>query len=607
MVWYDPRPYLTYRTQKFVLIQEWPVGLTHKTFQILALIYVIYSMASEETWAYSEVPMGTFNAYGSSGDYETQAKASTQAQVDEKVYCGSTAYSYVDSADFQYINGVCDTPPVNDLISKTVTSVFFATAYIEEGTIGFPCTDTDLSDGDDDEASCIAGNPPGYNTMFPAGTGTLERWTNGQCVCHSEVKTVYPYQVENMTLHIEHSYLTSDEILGGLTGGSNLAGADFDYTKFAWKNGTETKYNAGDAIGISVYDMLRGSGIPEAYCTADKVSAEAYAEGCKYGVELDDENRNIPQDANGVYPRLRTTGVNVVVEIKYDNTEGGKAVAENRKVKATVNAIAQTGNWAGPGGEVTYLNPMTGDIGAKSWQATSKYRQGVLFSFTATGIVYVLNWTYLINTLIAGLVLLKFANTIADIHAFYLLPDGASTLLRNKRVEKVSKKSEFAEHGLRAALAAVEFRSFDEDANGFVEAEDIVRAFAKVEGVTAEQAHAVATAIFKDADTSEGHVGSLDYAEFVDCVEGETISIKQYLKNVGDSSQEPNFERCVEVFKKQREKDEGEREQRGGKRNLYSELFGTNPPGSRTSFERKNRKSAEAEMSRGEAILTDKI
>ena len=53
---------------------------------------------------------------------------------------------------------------------------------------------------------------------------------------------------------------------------------------------------------------------------------------------------------------------------------------------------------------------------------------------------------------------------------------GASTLLRNKRVEKVSKKSEYAEHGMRAAVAALQFRNFDFNANGLVEAEDIVQA-----------------------------------------------------------------------------------------------------------------------------------
>lgn len=568
MVWYDPRPYLTYRTQKYVLVQEWPVGLTHKTFQIVALGYVIYSMATEQTWAYSEVPFGTFNAYGSPGDYISQVKASTQADVDGKVYCGTTAYNYTFSDNFQYINGVCDTPPVNDLIEKTVTSVFFATAIIEEQQVGFPCNDTDLSDGDADADACTLGTGIGPESLeIDSAPGHLERWSNGQCVCHGPLKTVYPYQVENMTLNIEHSYLTSDEILGGLTGGSGTADGDFEYTTMSWKNGSSTTFDAGADIGISVYDMLRGASIPEAYCKAAIVGQAAADDGCKYGIELDDENRNIVADATtGAYPHLRTTGVNVLVEIKYDNTEGGKAVASNPKVKATITAIAQTGNWAGPGGEVTYQRPETGSIGAKTWVTTSKYRQGVLFSFAAMGVVYVLEWTYLINTLIAGLVLLKFANTVADLHAFYLLPNGTSVLLRNKRVEKVSKKSEFAEHGLRAALAAVEFRAFDTDANGFVEAEDVVRAFAKVEGVTAQQAHAVATAIFKDADTGTGSPGQLDYAEFVDCVEGETISMMQYLKNVGDSSNEPNYKRCLEVFDEQRKRDEAEREEHGGRR-----------------------------------------
>ena len=58
---FDVRPYLTYRTPKYVLVKEWPVGLTHKSFQILAFSYVIYGMVSGDGWAYSEVPMGEFN------------------------------------------------------------------------------------------------------------------------------------------------------------------------------------------------------------------------------------------------------------------------------------------------------------------------------------------------------------------------------------------------------------------------------------------------------------------------------------------------------------------------------------------------------------------
>ena len=76
-------------------------------------------------------------------------------------------------------------------------------------------------------------------------------------------------------------------------------------------------------------------------------------------------------------------------------------------------------------------------------------------------------------------------------------------MLRNKRQEIVSKKSEFAEIGMKAALAAASYRSFDPDNNGSIEAVDIVKVFAHVEGVSWEQAHAIAHMILADADTSD--------------------------------------------------------------------------------------------------------
>ena len=49
--------------------------------------------------------------------------------------------------------------------------------------------------------------------------------------------------------------------------------------------------------------------------------------------------------------------------------------------------------------------------------------------------------------------MLKFADSVTDVYAFYLLPGGQSTILRNKRLELVSKKSEYAEIGTRARAA----------------------------------------------------------------------------------------------------------------------------------------------------------
>jgi hypothetical protein len=130
--------------------------------------------------------------------------------------------------------------------------------------------------------------------------------------------------------------------------------------------------------------------------------------------------------------------------------------------------------------------------------------------------VYRFDFWYLLSVAVSALVMLKAANLAADAVAFYCLPNGQSTVLRNKRLELVSKRSEFAEIGMKAALAAATYRSFDPDNNGSIEAIDIVRVFAHVEGVSWEQAHAIAHMILEDADTGdEGEVGGagLSYGE----------------------------------------------------------------------------------------------
>ena len=71
-------------------------------------------------------------------------------------------------------------------------------------------------------------------------------------------------------------------------------------------------------------------------------------------------------------------------------------------------------------------------------------------------------------------------------------------MLRNKRQEAVSKRSEFAEIGMKAALNAAKYRSFDPDNNGSIDPVDIIKAFAQVtkgDGtpwVPFEKAHAIA-------------------------------------------------------------------------------------------------------------------
>jgi Ca2+-binding EF-hand superfamily protein len=192
------------------------------------------------------------------------------------------------------------------------------------------------------------------------------------------------------------------------------------------------------------------------------------------------------------------------------------------------------------------------------WELSSRYKQGVMVNMKSSGTIYTFNIIYLIQALVTGLVLLKVANTIADFVAFNLLPGGQSHVLANKRAEAVSKKSEFAEMGLKAALAAFQFGFFDRDHNGTVEAIDICRAFANIEGpdgeptVKPEQAHAIATAIMEDADTDNGTAGALDFSEFMTCIDGDSIAFKDFLTKLQTRADLEDYEDCLASYQTQR-------------------------------------------------------
>ena len=55
--------------------------------------------------------------------------------------------------------------------------------------------------------------------------------------------------------------------------------------------------------------------------------------------------------------------------------------------------------------------------------------------------------------MIATVVFFQLLSLLMDAVAFYLLPNGISTVLQGKRSERISKRQTFAQLGLRAAIA----------------------------------------------------------------------------------------------------------------------------------------------------------
>ena len=425
--------------------------------------------------------------------------------------------------------------------------------------VGFPCLEgTYASIPDADKCNPDFNNELDPDVSFEPVTKSA---SGQQCKCNSRPRTVYPYEVDQMNLTFTHTFRTTDEMLGGHSGPAKT-------TTVVWggeRRGEVSKFGGNEEVTFPVADWLK-------YATDSSTENPDGSINVTQGVLLDDLNqfRNQSSDSfegfnqsasEPLYPRVRTTGIRVNVYIDYDNlNKDGNAETYNKNVKAKVTTRADVGRWAGPGGRVDYTKPRTGARNKQSWKLTSKYYQGIIFDFHPTGHIYQLDGHFLLNTLIGGFVMLGLCNIVSDLVAFYLLPNGQSTILRNKRAEKVSKKSEYAEYGLKTALHAATFGAFDKNSNGLVYKSDLMRVFAKVPSITAEQAHSITTMIFKSADKDRSTdleqadiSGNLDFAEFVQCVSDDGISsFDMFLKHLPKTAGASDFQACKKIYDAER-------------------------------------------------------
>lgn len=536
---------LYYKSIKYIKVDVPIVAIIHKTCQLLAVLLSLVQLYFNDGWAMTEEPGGMANAWGEAGNMlvatnDTTLSARTQ-------YCSNASYTYVEGSYTMAAPACRSLLPV-DLVAKTVESIFFTTSFLETTVIGWPCADAsddagDYSSGDfntgqsawvSDDAAAIAIAEESAAACL-AGNGTLFTRRNGQCGCET-VRSVYALAVDQLTMSLEHAYDTS-ESFGDWQGSSAEDGQGLK-TNLDFGNGTIRKFDAGEVLTLPLHEWLHAA-----------------------HVDLDSSNRAVRRDDEGRLPPMRTTGVNVRVDIEYSNINKGtqRAVIGKREVHADVSLRTEYGTWTGLGSQaiwVVYPSNPDGTV-PQRYHLIERQRQGVLFQFHTSGMIFKFDIFYVLGVLTAALVMIKFADVVADAVAFYMLPNGQSTVLRNKRQELVSKRSEFAEIGMKAALLAATYRSFDPDNNGTIEAVDIVRVFAHVEGVSWEQAHAIAHMIMADADTSdEGEVaggpGGLSYIEYMTCVEGDSIDFADFLKNIEPVKDTVDAEECRLAFEEER-------------------------------------------------------
>ena len=392
-----------------------------------------------------------------------------------------------------------------------------------------------------------------------ARSGSWSAEADGQCQCFTE-QAYYPVGVEHMVVATEMSYTTSPKF-GDLKGSTNA------------------KSSAGGADAVQPLDVYvaaaNGTRLPIQLSSdgAVRVPMGMYLEAA--GVSLEDENNQLPPDhrytSSQRYPRFRTAGINVELEVRFHNTQdrdgslGARfdALFNPGGISAEIVPKANRKQWAGLG-PIMHYEKFPEGAGQQTFHKVERYRQGVVFRFVGVGRVLVFDFMQLVSMLVQIMALLKISSLVVEQVAMKFLPTAVQTTLTKKKNEKVTATSELAELGMKAAIAATQYTIFDPDGNRRIDMVDLAKVFASVEGVSAMQAYRVAHLVMTTADTdfyerasASAMIGKflrgkastratgigtrdnaalsnkgLDFAEFVTCIEGDAIGFADFLQNV---------------------------------------------------------------------------
>ena len=179
------RPLLSHYTPKYIKVDYWPIGLLNLSLKITIFVYVVWSLYVEQSWAYSEVPLGTVNAFGvATADYYD---AAGRGAGNLPSYCNNPQHAFKFSNEFNYTTPDCRFTVPEQLVIKGKGQVQVVTAYLERKYSGFPCG------LEDKRQDCTSTG------------GQLTVMESGQCLClHTD--TVYPLGVEKMGITFEHTY-----------------------------------------------------------------------------------------------------------------------------------------------------------------------------------------------------------------------------------------------------------------------------------------------------------------------------------------------------------------------------------------------------------------
>jgi len=465
-----------YKTPKFCKIVDWRLAITNLALQVLITFYVLYALIRGKTYLQTEVPIGKVTNWGNGNDVFSEVQATSKAasttsvqkvtegdETVETTILGCKTPSelagykfYYQDAAWEYTNVKCAYLTPDELITKETTGGMFITTHVTE-------TITQRVAG----SSCSA--PSGY-------VGRPSNPLNGICY-YDAVTDWLAIGAEHTSIGISHEY---DTLIAGRAGSNPKT-----YVRRAGSSENLHVFEAGKSISLKLKEILDVAQVDLDKRYEDQTPLAGKDVSSEYGLAGSADAARTPM--------ARLAGVRLKAQIRYYNynLEDASSEETGSDEPYAILEIEPSFTWTSKGQKISYRTPesattsgdidptevddpidITTNIGQPNGILLNMYAYGVHIDITSSGMIGSINYVYLMNVLVSGLVMLKLAGTICDLIAMYGLGT-RSLIYSNHMLEEANFVKESAKYAVQGMMAVNSFQAADQTGSGNLDIDEL--------------------------------------------------------------------------------------------------------------------------------------
>ena len=420
---------LYFTVPKLLVIKDIRLGVINQIFKIIIWLYVLANFFYFELHYNVETPSGYITSmWAETGDlYEKQREYihlinNTNNQdlqnknknllLEKYGFCDNMEHNYIYSLPYwDYRNVSCINLPYSEIYEKGEQEFFFMTMFTENSINLLDCEHPEYMNALDKynqeiniiEENVVINNNFGGNLIEvnqTHKTGVLNSLVkpifqfndieckitdrlDGNCICQ-DFMNFYTIGEEEMYFVFDYKYVTTFQKGGNYADHASLGVKTRIYN---YNDELVKTFNENENIKFKVNDWIE--------------MANLDLNDYNYATKISDEGEHV---LNVYHPKFRMTGIEIIIKINCNNliTETGEDYGDTYcDIKPTINE-----GWASKGSSIFYLEyPDLKEEFVKSVYK-DRYRYGIKFKFYINGKIGKFSFNNMINTLIAGIVLI---------------------------------------------------------------------------------------------------------------------------------------------------------------------------------------------------------